>query len=184
MAETLLNRGQNITIQWIPSHIGLAGNERADRLAYEALKHELRVPAVPDPKRTGTQAVGMLKAVLSRALEKRLPFPTRNLSRRQTSLLYRLRTGSAYTREWLFGIGKTDDPNCEQCGEPENIQHVLLECPHYDEARDNCLISRVHDSVPDPLKKILTPQGNASSRRQQQRQLLKFLEQTTLALRL
>lgn len=37
----LSQKGKNITMIWIPSHIGLKGNEEADSLAKEALKSEI-----------------------------------------------------------------------------------------------------------------------------------------------
>ncbi len=38
-AQQLVNMGNNITLLWIPAHVGIPGNEKADKLAKNALSH-------------------------------------------------------------------------------------------------------------------------------------------------
>ena len=35
-AQTLIDKGIEVILQWVPSHIGIEGNERADKAAKEA----------------------------------------------------------------------------------------------------------------------------------------------------
>src|SRR4029077_10791816 len=35
-AQTIRNRGQKVTVQWVPGHSGIEGNERADQAAKRA----------------------------------------------------------------------------------------------------------------------------------------------------
>ena len=58
-------------------------------------------------------------------------FPTKFLSSTITSL----RSGYTRLNYYKHLVNQIDSPNCT-CGEPETVQHYLLECPNYDNDRE------------------------------------------------
>jgi kelch-like protein 2/3 len=61
---SLINDGKSIVFIWVPSHMGIKGNDMADQAAKEAFKHEVsKVPAqfIPpeDLKRSVKVYIGM-----------------------------------------------------------------------------------------------------------------------------
>uniref|UniRef100_L7M1P6 Putative tick transposon n=1 Tax=Rhipicephalus pulchellus TaxID=72859 RepID=L7M1P6_RHIPC len=143
--DVALKSGHRIGYQWIPGHCGLHGNEQADAEAKMAHDNAaiLTIPfSRPDTNavlytllRETTAAYWSLPSHRHRRLHEldpdmqiRLP-PT--MKRCSTSLLHRLRIGVAFTRRYLHLIGRADSPNCEACGTPETIEHILCVCPRY-----------------------------------------------------
>jgi hypothetical protein len=61
----------------------------------------------------------------------------KHLTRRQTSLLIRLRTGHSPLNRHLWSIKVADSPGCDACGRygEETTQHFLLSCPAHERAR-------------------------------------------------
>jgi hypothetical protein len=60
-----------------------------------------------------------------------------NQTRRQSSLLIRLRTEHGPLNRHLWQIKCSDTPGCAACGdrEEETVRHFLLECPTFEDAR-------------------------------------------------
>ena len=48
----------------------------------------------------------------------------------------RLRTGHCHLNEYLYRFGIIESPQCECGAERETVDHYLLNCELYDEARD------------------------------------------------
>lgn len=57
------------------------------------------------------------------------PMPLKCLSRKEATLLMRVRTGSAFTRSWLIECTGQIDTTCTACEAHDAIQYDLLECP-------------------------------------------------------
>lgn len=55
-------------------------------------------------------------------------------------MLTRLRIGHSGLNRSLFRIGKHQTGGCDYCGQPETVEHVLIECNNYMEER-SCLTS-------------------------------------------
>ena len=45
LLRSITERGQRVTLQWVPAHCGIPGNERGDDLTREAASLPLKVPA-------------------------------------------------------------------------------------------------------------------------------------------
>ena len=114
-----------IILQWIPSHCGIAGNERADQLAKEG--SNMQQPDVPISYH---QKKSMIKA------QRKPNLPSRDdyhlLNRQEQVIIFRLRTGHnrlnshMYTK---FKIGTTAKCTCGQAN--QTSEHILQECANY-----------------------------------------------------
>ncbi|XP_049272479.1 uncharacterized protein LOC119397303 [Rhipicephalus sanguineus] len=132
--RTLAASGASVSFHWLPSHVGIAGNEEADALAKAA--HQ---PGTPITRavaaRDYTQA--RLKKLLvtvhpdSRVASGRGPklLPETGLTRRDRSALLRLRTGCVCTAAHRHAKGLCASPACSRCGDPETLEHLHCACP-------------------------------------------------------
>ncbi|KAG0433790.1 hypothetical protein HPB47_019600 [Ixodes persulcatus] len=115
-----------------PSRIGISGNEAVDRLA--AAAHHLDAPIITVPK------IHEPKLLIHQAISRQYPDssvaegrpPARvspNLRRSSASLLYRLRTGCAFTASALHRLDSSININCPTCSVSEDFDHLLSDCP-------------------------------------------------------
>ena len=140
LLHALADRGVDSTLQWVPGHAGLDGNETADRLAGEAAAQEQA--AVPvDLSSTRAAIKRHVRGLMARRVKAVHPHPAPtpdhdNLTRWEAVTLSQLRTGtSPLTRDTLLKIGLAADEQCPACGEPDSAAHLLLSCPAYEMAR-------------------------------------------------
>jgi ribonuclease HI len=146
----LVNSGYVVTLIWVPSHVGIQGNEDADRLA--ALANN-GVEGADAPS-----IVLFFRAVFLNSKEiwqerwaseptgshLRLLYPLVGVntwfrcdkgaglfSRREFRLINRMATGHTMCNEHLFRIGVVDSEDCD-CGAIQTINHLLWDCPHID----------------------------------------------------
>ncbi|KAH7984109.1 hypothetical protein HPB52_017093 [Rhipicephalus sanguineus] len=61
--------------------------------------------------------------------------PRTGLNRRARAFLLRLRIGCSRTADRLFRLSGSGNPKCVQCPADETIDHILLQCPGYDDHR-------------------------------------------------
>lgn len=184
MARNLESKGWQIAFQWLPSHVGILGNERADRLAAEA--HHTNVPTLTVPKFYEARLL-IHKEILQQHPDPRISAgeqPARvpsKLSRASASLLHRLRTGCAFTATALHRIDPTIDRNCPSCHVPEDLEHLLWSCSTLsDERRTFFHGLQLAGVARDTTKDILFPPGSVSGAKRTFAGLLTFLEDTGL----
>ena len=145
--DRLVKRDRTISFLWVPSHIGIRGNEAADQLAKDALSLE-RVSAgsIPHSDLRGkmkrhvreewqyswsrlknTNKLNEIKPTLG-------PRPSYGLKRSEEVILSRLRIGhTALTHKHL--LEKDEAPCCVPCNCVLTVKHILVECPHLETVR-------------------------------------------------
>ncbi|KYQ53563.1 Gag-Pol polyprotein, partial [Trachymyrmex zeteki] len=146
--------GTRIQFVWVPSHKGIAGNEKADNLAKRAIRQGIE----PNFKVPYSDICAVIKQRISdnfyRHLEsmaqtkgtyffthilRRSPKPwyyRKKISRKIIVMLNRLRSNHYNLNVSLYRKNLTEVPSCP-CGSPrQDIIHLIYECPYtYVQAR-------------------------------------------------
>lgn len=145
IAATIASRGYDTMVCWVPSHVGIPGNERADRAAVAALDADSTPFDIPSQD---------LKPFLRRAInvnwqrtwdaehENKLRIIKPNIgkctfrfpNRLQEVLFSRLRLGHTFLTHG-FLLRKEEPPSCRHCGDQLSIAHILITCPLYETHR-------------------------------------------------
>ncbi|KAL0822281.1 hypothetical protein ABMA28_004394 [Loxostege sticticalis] len=147
------NSGVCLRLQWIPSHIGIRGNEEADRLAKLAVTEGSNYNIEPFclenlskykelcynewkeyfDERSKEKGI-WYKIIQSQPL--RSPwFINGNVNRSYIVLIHRLRSGHYPSNKFGFLMKKVESPNCEVCNKVEDVQHLLTECSRNERQR-------------------------------------------------
>ncbi|XP_064486022.1 uncharacterized protein LOC135398559 [Ornithodoros turicata] len=197
--DSLCASGHGVRLQWVPSHIGLSGNSRADAAARRAHQDvgppasmpltssacliKIREWCASEMRRSVEDAVRSNAYIQS--IDPTMQFaPYQQLVRAEETLLHRLRLNVAYTPQYLCRVGKRRSASCATCGAVADVEHLLLICSEYSAARAvlaNRLQRLGHGSL--SLAVLLGPVA-----RQQQgavtRALLQYLQDTQLSVTL
>ena len=126
-----LSDNNRVVLQWVPAHVGIAGNETTDRLAKAAAK-------LPQPHLSTSY-----KEIKTLLKQKQKPvWRIKNngydqqkdqinaLDRRTQTTIFRLRTGHCGLRKHLKRLGLADSAHCECGSEEQTPEHILQTCPH------------------------------------------------------
>ncbi|KAJ8063422.1 hypothetical protein OCU04_008642 [Sclerotinia nivalis] len=145
--ETLLRKGAEISLNWVPGHTSVEGNELADALAKEATKqrsssNETSFASLEmDIKRTKSEEWNTLLYSSNSAYSKIYPWKTsskigipENTKRSSISALFQLKIGHGYFKSYLQRFGISANDKC-RCGKRESPNHLLFSCPLYKSTR-------------------------------------------------
>ncbi|KAG0721689.1 hypothetical protein GWK47_045936 [Chionoecetes opilio] len=146
--QGLAAQGRCVRFNWVPSHVGLHGNEAADEVAREATRHPA-VALTVLPSRHGAKVLARRAAACSAGQQYRQLVqtlrqaawhtqatdnmgralrPAQQLSRAEEVVLHRLRLGYGTLEELRDGF---EDRPCEHCPHLARcpLAHYLLSCP-------------------------------------------------------
>jgi len=142
----LKNTNKHVAFCWVPSHVGIPGNEKADRAAKVALSLNVGNHKIPysDYKQSINSYVNGVwqanwTALRNNKLQSVKPIigetKLRNITRRdEESLIHRLRLGHTSLTHGCL-INKTDLPQCINCNVPLTVKHILIDCNTYTNIR-------------------------------------------------
>ena len=186
ISREVKNSNKFVKLCWIPSHVGVAGNERADLAAKRALElptiSNFNVPAEDFKcqikksinRRRRDQWMNTRFNKLRRIKDIPSPFlSSYQLNRKWEKKLARLRFGhTRLTHEFIMAGRREEPPECDVCQVQVTVEHLLIYCEKYSEKR-----RRHFDNIhPLNIKSILGETGPVAYNDH----LFKFLTETNL----
>ena len=151
--EMLTSYEINLTLQWIPGHSDIIGNNTADHLAKQGSRKDQ--PNKPCSMETVRQllkqdskiewltrwATGNTGRVMFNEMDKPTKLdPLNQLNREDQSLIFQFRTGHCKLNKHLNRINPQRIPSCRNCNNPyESVSHVLFDCQKLKELRKEFL---------------------------------------------
>lgn len=142
----------SITIQWVPAHIGIAGNETADLLAKSAIENtsnaiaiNIKIP-VGDARRLikktindewtasykeSAQHKGKHYAEIVKSPPLKNWFCQSKLKAGAIRQINRLRAGHSFDKKYMKTIRLIPSDYCETCQTTENATHIISNCAKF-----------------------------------------------------
>lgn len=138
----LVLRDVKVILQWVPGHIGLKGNEEADKLANAAYLNGTECDIRP----CSSEVFSKFKVQCQKAWKEyfdersktkgiwyksiqseppRIPwFVNSKISRQKLKFILRIRSGHVPSGKFAYMMKKVSTPNCEICGQIEDLLYI------------------------------------------------------------
>ncbi|KAM7281781.1 uncharacterized protein ISCGN_005903, partial [Ixodes scapularis] len=120
--------GHRLAFQWVPSHCGIPGNERADALAervHDAAEFRMSdVGPFADAKLLIAREAAANHPDERYAAGDRPPRPPRGTGRPAAAVVHRIRTGCVLAPARMHLLRNEADPECPTCGEWSDLDHL------------------------------------------------------------
>jgi ribonuclease HI len=156
-------QSQSITMNWMPNHFGIQGNELADTYAKQAITspdaHQINIHTLQDSKNIINKSITnqwqqiwqIMHTKLNEITPSIYPWPVTSLPRRQEVILNRLRIGHTWLTHRHF-MNRTDPALCPTCGVTLTVKHGICNCLKYRDIKDSLEISDNFQQAlsPDP----------------------------------
>ena len=140
----------NVRFCWVPAHVGIAGNEKADRAAKQAVSIQ-NISNINIPYRDFKEPIhnsvrekwqSLWNDQVNNKLKSIRPFVNKwessnQANRRASVVLTRLRIGHTHvTHSYLLKSGEErQTPICEPCQAELTVKHILIDCPVFNYER-------------------------------------------------
>jgi len=151
--NSIMQKGKEVAICWIPSHRGIPGNDKADIAAKQAINENfITIPNISrdDGKmyirknictawkqywhnKVNETNIGRHMRTIRENVSY-WPWTSIPKNRRQETCLARLRLGHTGLADNQHRMGMVASPLCE-CGQNETVKHYLMECTQYRDER-------------------------------------------------
>ncbi|KAI9035225.1 putative RNA-directed DNA polymerase from transposon X-element, partial [Aspergillus affinis] len=118
---------EDIELRWIPAHIGIEGNERADEAAKRAAIKGIKLSSA-GPRELAARPITRLAAAAKTDPNKKVLRIYEGLSKPQTSIIIQMRTMRIGLRHFLFEIKQVDSDRCGYELGSQTPKYVLMEC--------------------------------------------------------
>jgi ribonuclease HI len=138
LLDKLSLKGFSVLFCWVPSHVGIRGNELADKAAKSALTNLLFPLPLWDAKKRIKQLIhSKWQQSWDMATSNKLHTIKQNIeywpplhSRKEDVILTRLRIGhTRFTHRHL--LLSEPPPLCQQCNTMMSVKHILTECTNF-----------------------------------------------------
>jgi len=179
-ARQLYNQGTIATLQWVPAHEGIVGNEMAHSCAQMATKRKAKLAGDEGPRlksralqigrewiraektrRFDQLQVGKFTRTIDKALPREhMTLVYNALHREEAKILSQLRTGHTPLNDNLARIGAEQSANCGCRMGVESVQHFLFYCPKWRNER-----TKLREAMADRWGDLAYALGGWSGRR-------------------